>query len=201
MGRQRTWTLAGTPAALATTHPSTDTPLNRFTGTLLGLVRIAIGGMWFQQTLWKPPPNFGCQADRTAVPNSGLCDWVGKEIAQPKFAWYRDFLVTYVQPNLDTLGWVVYLGELTTAVLLVLGLLTRLGGLLGAAQGVNLTIGLWGVEHEWYWTYIMLTLLNLTLALTAAGRWLGLDALIHPRMAATAREHGYPLARLVAALT
>ena len=201
MGRQRTWSLAGTPAALAATHPPADTPLNRYTGTLLGLVRIAIGGMWFQQTQWKPPPNFGCQADPAAVPNSGLCDWVGKEIAQPKFAWYRDFLVTYVQPNLDTLGWVIYLGELTTAVLLVLGLLTRLGGLLGAAQGVNLTIGLWGVEHEWYWTYIMLTLLNLTLALTAAGRWLGVDALIHPRMAATAREHGYPLARLVAALT
>ncbi len=201
MGRQRTWTLAGNLDAPATTRPSTDRPLNRFTGTLLGLVRIAIGVMWFQQTLWKPPPNFGCQADRTAVPNSGLCDWIGREIAQPKFDWYRTFLVTYVQPNLDTLGWVIYLGELTTAVLLVLGLLTRLGGLLGAVQGVNLTIGLWGVEHEWYWTYIMLTLLNLTLALTAAGRWLGADALIHPRMAATAREHGYPLARLVAALT
>jgi thiosulfate dehydrogenase (quinone) large subunit len=186
MGRQRTWTLAGNLDAPATTRPWTDTPLNRFTGTLLGLVRIAIGVMWFQQTLWKPPPNFGCQADRTAVPNSGLCDWIGKEIAQPKFDWYRTFLVTYVQPNIDTLGWVIYLGELTTAVLLILGLLTRLGGLLGAAQGVNLTIGLWGVEHEWYWTYIMLALLNLLFALTAAGRWWGLDGALLPRVRAAA---------------
>ena len=201
MSGQRTWTLGGAVEAPTTTGPPTDTPLNRYTGALLGLVRIAIGVMWFQQTQWKRPPTFGCQADRAAVPNSGLCEWIGKEIAQPKFDWYRTFLVTYVQPNLDRLGWVIYLGELTTAVLLVLGLLTRLGGLLGTAQGVNLTIGLWGVEHEWYWTYLFLTLINLTLALTAAGRWLGLDALIHRRMAAVARQHGYPLARLLAALT
>ena len=197
MGGRRTWTVAGTIETPKAERAAIDTPLNQFTGSLLGLVRIAIGGMWFQQTLWKRPPDFGCGPDRA----SGLCDWVGREIAQPKFAWYKTFLVTYVQPNLDTLGWFIYLGELTTAVLLVLGLLTRVGGLLGAVQGVNLTIGLWGVEHEWYWTYIFLTLLNLTLALTAAGRWLGLDALIHPRAAATARERRNPLARLIAAVT
>jgi len=32
----------------------------------------------------------------------------------------------------------------------------------------------------------MLALLNLALALTAAGRWIGVDALIHPRAAAAA---------------
>src|SRR5438477_260777 len=71
---------------------------------------------------------------------------------------------------------------------------------IGFVQGVNLTIGLWAVPNEWYWTYVLLALINLTLALTAAGRYLGVDALLHPRAeAAAARGNG--LARLVAALT
>lgn len=170
--------------------------LDRLTGPLLGLVRIAIGYLWYTQTLWKKPPTFGCGADR----KSGLCDWVGQEIAYPKFAWYKALLVNVIQPNLDTLGWLIYFTELTTAILLALGLLTRLGGLLGAAQGVNLLLGLWAVPHEWYWTYLLLALINLTLALTAAGRFLGLDALLHPRVAA-AGARGNRLARLLAAFT
>jgi hypothetical protein len=89
MSGRRTWTLAGATAGPTATGSPAEAPLNGLTGSLLGLVRIAIGFMWFQQTQWKPPPNFGCQADRAATPNSGLCDWIGTEIAQPKFDWYR----------------------------------------------------------------------------------------------------------------
>jgi len=105
-----------------------------------------------------------------------------------------------VAPNLGTLGWVIWIGEAATAVLLVCGLLTRLGGLLGFVQGVNLWIGLSSVPNEWHWTYVMLALLNLALALTAAGRWIGVDALLHPRAAAAAAR-GSRLGWLVARLT
>ena len=197
MGRRKTWTLAGVADRTAAPEVAAGTgAITPLTGPLLGLVRIVIGYLWFTQTRWKQPPDFGCGADRT----SGLCDWIGQEIASPKFSWYRTFLVNLVQPNLDTLGWAIWLGELTTAILLGFGLLTRLGGLLGFVQGVNLLLGLWAVPHEWYWTYVMLALINLTLALTAAGRWLGIDALLHPRARAAAAR-GNPLARLVAALT
>ncbi|HEX5505351.1 MAG TPA: TQO small subunit DoxD [Thermomicrobiales bacterium] len=196
MTGQRSYALGGKDSAGAATATAADRPLNWLTGSLLGLVRIVIGVLWFGETRWKMPPDFGCGADGT----TGLCDWVGREVANPKFAWYKSFLVGFFQPNLHLFGWFVYFGELVIAILLILGLLTRLGGVLGAIQGVNLLIGLWVVPGEWYWTYVMLALINLVFTLTAAGRYLGLDALLHPRAVAAARRGG-ALARVVAALT
>jgi len=178
-----------------------DTGITRLTGPLLGLVRSAIGYLWFTQTLWKLPPRFGCDPGKgVGDGNGGLCDWVGKEIAYPQFGFYRDFLTGVIAPNLGALGWLIWLGEAVTAVLLIFGVLTRLGGLLGFVQGVNLWIGLSSIPHEWHWTYITLALINLALALTAAGRWVGFDAILHPRAAAAGRR-GSRLGRLVALLT
>ncbi len=178
-----------------------DMAINRLTGPLLGIVRIAIGYLWFTQTLWKLPPRFGCDPGKgVGDGNGGLCDWVGKEIAYPQFAVYKSFLTSVIAPNLSTLGWLIWLGEALTMVLLIAGVLTRLGGVLGFVQGVNLWIGLSAVPHEWYWTYIMLALVNLVLALTAAGRWIGCDAILHPRAAAAGRR-GSQLGQLVARLT
>jgi thiosulfate dehydrogenase [quinone] large subunit len=165
-------------------------------GWPLGALRIIIGFLWFQQLLWKLPPDFGCGPQR----NQGLCDWIGREIAQPIIPLYADFLRTIVLPNLGVFGWFIWLGEAAVAVSLLLGLLTRLGGAVGCLMAVNLLIGLAGVEHEWYWTYLMLALLNLLFALTAAGRWLGLDGYLLPRVrAAAARGASWaaPLARLM----
>ena len=178
-----------------------DMATTRLTGPLLGLVRIAIGYLWFTQTLWKLPPRFGCDPGKSVgVGNGGLCDWVGKEIAYPQYAFYKNFLTGVVAPNLGTLGWLIWLGEALTMILLVFGVLTRLGGFLGFVQRVNLWLGLSSIPHEWYWTYVMLALINLTLALTAAGRWIGFDAILHPRAAAAGVRGSY-LGRLVALLT
>jgi thiosulfate dehydrogenase (quinone) large subunit len=151
-------------------------------GWPLGGLRIIIGILWFQQLLWKIPPTFGCEPNRPA----GLCDWIGREIAQPAIPLYADFLRAIVLPNLGVFGWFIWLGEAAVAASLLLGLLTRLGGALGFLMGLNLLIGLAGVEHEWYWTYLMLALLNLLFALTGAGRWWGLDGVLLPRLRAAA---------------
>lgn len=194
-------TAAADTADAGTTIARGDRAITALTGPLLGLVRIAIGYLWFTQTRWKMPPGFGCDPGKgVGDGNGGLCDWVGKEIAYPKFGFYRQFVADLVAPNLGVFGWLIYSLELVTAILLILGLLTRLAGLLGAIQGLNLLIGLWAVPHEWYWTYGMLALINLTLALTAAGRWIGVDAILHPRAAAAAARGGRR-ARLVARLT
>lgn len=178
-----------------------DLAINRLTGPLLGMVRIAIGYLWLTQTLWKVPPRFGCDPGKgVGDGNGGLCDWIGKEIAYPQFDLYKSFLTSIIVPNLGLFGWLIWLGEVLTMVLLVAGVLTRLGGLLGFVQGINLWIGLSAVPHEWYWTYIMLALINLVLALTAAGRWIGFDAILHPR-AAAAGQRGSRLGQLVARLT
>ncbi len=184
-----------------TTRDVSDMGITRLTGPLLGLVRIAIGYLWFTQARWKTPPSFGCDPGKAVGEgNGGLCDWVGREIAYPQYGFYKDFLTGVIAPNLSTLGWLIWLGEAATAILLIFGVLTRLGGLLGFVQGVNLWIGLSSVPHEWYWTYIMLALVNLVLALTAAGRWIGFDAILHPR-AVAAGLRGSRLGRLVALLT
>ena len=173
-------------------HPE----ITRLTGPLLGLVRVVIGYLWWQETLWKRPPSFGCKDNEAA----GLCDWIGREIQNPQYGFYATFLKNVIQPNIGLFGWFIYFGELVTAILLVFGILTRLGGLLGFVQGVNLWIGLAAVPHEWQWSYIMLALINLTFTLTAAGRWLGADALIHPRAVAAAAR-GNRIGRIVALLT
>jgi thiosulfate dehydrogenase [quinone] large subunit len=167
---------------VATDASLTERAVGQAPGWPLGALRIIIGVLWLQQILWKLPPTFGCQPDRPA----GLCDWIGREIAQPLVPLYAEFLKAIVLPNLAIFGWFIVLGETFVGLSLLLGLLTRLGGVLGFLMGVNLLIGLAGVEHEWYWTYVMLALLNLLFALTGAGRWWGLDGLLLPRLRAAA---------------
>jgi hypothetical protein len=149
----------------------------------LALARIVVGALWFSQLLWKLPPDFGCGPQG----NAGLCDWISREVQHPALPLYAAFLRTVVQPAFGLFGWLVFLLEATIAASLLLGLLSRLGGLLGTIQGLNLLIGLAAVPGEWYWTYVMLALLCALCWLLPAGRAWGLDALLRPRYAGLAR--------------
>jgi thiosulfate dehydrogenase (quinone) large subunit len=89
--------------------------------------------------------------------------------------WYRQFVEGVVLPNAHLFGALVCLGELTTGVLLFLGLGTRLGGLLGAflAANIYLASGHLGPAQA---LISQLVIFNcLLLALTAAGRAWGAD--------------------------
>ena len=156
------------------------------TDWFIALSRIVIGYMWFNQTMWKLPPRFGCPANFAFTtdinsPTSGLCDFIGRQATYGSIEPYKAFLTGFVMPNIQLIGWSVYLMELAIAISLILGLLTRLGGLLGALQGINLAIGFVGVPHEWVWTYIFLILLNLLFAVVGAGHVLGIDAWLRGR--------------------
>jgi hypothetical protein len=165
--------------------------------TVLALVRGALGAIWYQETLWKQPwKNYGCPAD-FSLKRSGLCDWVGREIANPPFGLYHSFLVNIIGPNIRVVGLGVWLGEITVAALLFLGLFTRLGGLLGTLQALNLLIGLWSVPGEWHSAYVMLFALNLIFLAIPAGRFLGADQFLLPRLAPAAAR-GNTIARVLA---
>ncbi len=169
------------------------------TMTVLALVRGALGTIWFIETLWKLPwKNYGCPADFTLA-RSGLCDWIGREVANPPFGLYHSFLVNVIGPNIRFVGFGVWLGEITVALLLLLGLFTRFGGLLGTVQALNLLIGLWNVPGEWHSAYLMLVALNLIFLIIPAGRFLGTDQFLLPRLMPAA-ERGNPLARLLVRL-
>ena len=169
------------------------------TMTVLALVRGALGTIWFVETLWKLPwKNYGCPADFTLA-GSGLCDWIGREVAHPPFGLYHSFLVNVIAPNIRFVGFGVWLAETTVAALLFLGLFTRFGGLLGTLQALNLLIGLWNVPGEWHSAYVMLVALNLIFLVIPAGRFLGTDQFLLPRLMPAANR-GNALARLLVRL-
>ena len=78
---------------------------------------------------------------------------------------------------------VVYVAEVLTAVSLILGLFVRAWGLIGAAQILNLWLGLYSAPGEWPWTYFFLLVLMLVFTLHRYGLSLGLDAIVVGRMA------------------
>jgi hypothetical protein len=67
-------------------------------------------------------------------------------------------------------------------------------------MAVNITIGILNVPHEWGWTYTMLIMLPVVFLLTGAGRSLGVDAFLGPRLDG-AGARGSLLARLLSWLT
>jgi uncharacterized membrane protein YphA (DoxX/SURF4 family) len=142
------------------------------TGTCvwLWLARLLIGGMWWQQTLWKLPPTF-----------DGLHYWLDQMAQHAAFAWQRGFVQQLVQPHFTLFAALVYAMEVGIAVSLMLGFLTRLGGALGALQALNLWTGLYGSPEEWTWTYIFLLVIQVTFAVFHAGQSLGLDAILARR--------------------
>jgi hypothetical protein len=60
----------------------------------------------------------------------------------------------------------------------MLGVFTRLFGVIGALQILNLWLGLYNAPGEWPWTYFFLFLLQLMFAIHCYGRALGIDAIL-----------------------
>lgn len=158
---------------------------------------------------------------------TGLCDWIGVEsvwaqrerlfftantdnaggpdvflnlsfIAQIN-GWFIDNIV---QPNIRWFGWIIWGSEAFIFVSLLLGLFTRLGGLVAIGISAQLMIGLAGISnpYEWEWGYNNMVLLSIIVFAFAPGRFLGLDALLAPRFKALA-EKGSPLGRIGLLLT
>ncbi len=194
----------------------------------LGISRIVVGLLWLSQLFWKLPPTFGCPANfafstRQAA-TSGLCDWIGREAAyagtlrvfnldlhllgqknfyldlSPLSGAYGGFLNNFVLPNFSWMAWLIFVMELFITISVLFGFFGRLGALIGTVQALNLTIGLLPVPGEWEWTYILLTVANFMLLLTAANRYLGVDAWLRPRVV-TRAEKGSRFARVLAWLT
>ena len=89
-------------------------------------LRVLMGAMWWQQTLWKIPPNF-----------DGLKYWMQQEADHAAIALQGTLVRDIVLPNLAVFGPLVYLVELTIGVSLLLGLFSRAGALLGLLMGAQ----------------------------------------------------------------
>lgn len=131
------------------------------------VLRMLVGCMWWQQSLWKVPPDF-----------AGLRYWMGQEAAHAAIALQGAFVRELVLPHLGVFGLLVYLTEVAIGVSLLLGLLSRLGALLGVAMALNLWLGLYSAPGEWPWTYMFLIVIMAGFVIDPPGRMLGADAVL-----------------------
>jgi uncharacterized membrane protein YphA (DoxX/SURF4 family) len=150
------------------------------------LLRIVIGAMWWQQSLWKIPPHY----------DWGLIHWMQEMVEHASTQLQSALVRDIVLPNIAVFGPLVYAIEVAIGVSLILGLFTRLGAVLGALMAINLWLGLYNAPGEWPWTYMFLVVLALMYLIDPPGRSLGADALLAARKPQTG---GF--ARLLTALT
>jgi uncharacterized membrane protein YphA (DoxX/SURF4 family) len=162
-------------------HPAQRMPRN------LGIwvLRVLMGTMWWQQTLWKIPPNY-----------DGLHYWIGQEAEHAAIALQGQLVGSIVLPNLAVFGPLVYLVELTIGVSLLLGLFSRVGALLGLLMGLNLWLGLYSAPGEWPWTYMFLVMIQALFVIDPPGRALGADVLLRHRGGPSASPYADNLRRV-----
>lgn len=142
--------------------------------TYTWLARLFVGGMWYQQMLWKMPPTFTDSPDGSG----GLRYWMGEMVQYAAFKPQATLVNDLMLPHFKVFALQVWAAETFVAVSLMLGLFTRLGGLLGTLMALNLWLGLYNRPNEWPWTYFFLILLNGFFLIHRAGRALGIDAML-----------------------
>ncbi len=134
------------------------------------LLRLLVGLMWWQQSLWKIPPDEG-----------GLIYWMKQEVAHAAVGLQAAFVAGIVLPHIALFGPAVYAIEVGIGVSLMLGLCTRGFALLGLAMAANLWLGLYSAPGEWPWTYMFLVILMALFVVDPPGRSLGIDAVLRRR--------------------
>ncbi|MCO6451464.1 MAG: hypothetical protein J5I90_11815 [Caldilineales bacterium] len=105
-------------------------------------------------------------------------------------------------PNISLFGWLIWLAEFWIFLSMLLGLFSRLGAVVAIGVVGQLYIGLANIPrpYEWEWAYGAILLLSIALLGAAAGRFVGIDARLRPRLSASS-ERGNRLARIALALT
>ena len=141
------------------------------------IMRVMIGCMWFQGSLWKLP-----------LPVAGGFKFWTEELSRyAAFEWHRLIATEVFLPLLPLINPLVYLTELSLSVAFILGFLVRPMSVIGMLFTLHLWLGLYHHPSEWPWLYIFLVFVQGLFLLNDAGRSLGLDALL-------ARKHVGPFA-------
>ncbi len=139
----------------------------------LAIVRILTGLMWLSHGI----PKF-MQSAQFMPPSGFASDFVTRGV-QSTTGVYHTFLANVVQPNLPLFAELVRLGEVLVGVSLVLGALTRLGGL----AGIVLTLNYIAARGHMFSSATVQSLdfaimvLSLICVVLPTGRALGVDAL------------------------
>ncbi len=161
------WALFAGGIAVAVTVWRRDPAQRNARNILVFLLRFTMASMWFSGTLWKLP-----------LPVSDAFKfWLGATVKYSSFGWHAAFMNLFVQ-HIALVQTPVYLLELCLTASLMLGFAVRLAGTIGALFILNLLIGLYNDPTEWVWTYVGLLTAHAMFVLDAAGRSLGIDAIL-----------------------
>src|SRR5437016_1022433 len=162
--------------------------LSEWSSNGVAFIRIFVGYLWFQQLFWKMPPDFAglykyivLESRHAIIPGYGA-------LLQHTFLAGCTSLSTPSGCTLFVpLAAGVWTAELLVCLSLMFGVFTRFGAILGTILAAQLYVGLGNVD--WYWTYGMLVLLCLGLTAIPAGRRMGIDAWLAPRLQAAANDN------------
>jgi uncharacterized membrane protein YphA (DoxX/SURF4 family) len=170
---------------MARTEPVTAappaTPVTGLAGDRLArasilTLRVVMAFLWIQNTRWKVPPDFG--ADR----KEGLYRYLQDAVDHPVFPPYSWLAEHLLIPHLGLFGWGVLAAEATIGACLLVGFMTRLIGLVGVGQAFVIFLSVGRTPNEWPWSYYLMMVGCLAIAGIAAGRVVGLDGVLRPRL-------------------
>jgi uncharacterized membrane protein YphA (DoxX/SURF4 family) len=131
-------------------------------------MRVMIGSMWFQASLWKLP-----------LPVSGGFQYWTEQLSRyAAFGWHRSLVTEVFLPLIKVIDPLVYLTELSLAISFLLGFLVRPAAIIGMLFVLHIWLGLYHHPTEWPWLYIFLVFVQGFFVVTNAGQSLGLDALL-----------------------
>ena len=85
------------------------------------IVRGVVGLMWWQQSLWKVPPDF-----------EGLRHWTEELVKNAAFSIQSSLIESVVLPNFVPFGYVIYASEVAIGISLIIGLFVRASATAGA---------------------------------------------------------------------
>ena len=158
-------------ADLAVSQVDEDEPLvlGPIARRAFALIRIAVGLLWLSNVGWKTPTSF-----------SSLRGFTEAGVNHPVLAPYAWVLKHAVLPNFTIFAWGVLAIECSLAAFLLIGLFTRLFGVIGAGQAAAIGLSVALSPGEWPWTYYLMIMANIALVASAAGCVWGLDALVRP---------------------
>jgi len=131
-------------------------------------MRVMIGVMWFQGSIWKLPLPVAGGFRASITP-------IGEYAAFEFHRWIAQHIFPSILP---ILGPLVYLTELSLAIAYIVGFLVRPLGVIGMLFVTHLWLGLYRQPEEWPWLYVFLIFVQGFFVVTNAGKSLGLDAAI-----------------------
>lgn len=153
------------------------------------IVRAAAGLLFVENLSWKVPPHFG------ADDGSGLYYFTKLGVDHPVVAPFTSIIENVVLPNFGFFAWGVFIVEICLAVFLVLGLATRFWAVVGIGQALAIFLTVGAAPNEWKWSYFLMIATLLAVFGFAAGRVMGLDAVLRRRaQGSSLAERAYRLA-------